>query len=62
MICEICGAGPRDGVTVYRQNPKGEKGRWRCILHNQARISSDVLDIVEIIEDDNEAKTGEHDA
>ena len=33
IACEICGKGPVQGVTVYRANEKGVKGRWRCNHH-----------------------------
>ena len=31
--CEICHKGPSQGVTVYRANEKGIKGKWRCEMH-----------------------------
>jgi hypothetical protein len=34
MRCEICGRGPKDGVTLHRQNAKGVDGIWRCDDHN----------------------------
>lgn len=52
--CEVCGLGPpEDVIAVYRQNPKGQKGVWRCERHNQAPIDPDVREIVQIIEKDN---------
>jgi len=32
-ICEICGKGPVDGVTMWRVNEKGVPGIWRCRAH-----------------------------
>lgn len=29
-ICEVCEKGPADGKTLYRVNPKGVPGIWRC--------------------------------
>lgn len=40
MKCEICGMGPIDGVTVYRQNAKGQPGVWRCADHRQAAVTA----------------------
>ena len=34
MKCEICGIGSMQGVTLYRRNPKGETGIWRCAEHH----------------------------
>lgn len=50
MKCEICGKGPQDGVTVFRQNPKGEKGIWHCAEHNAAKVDSEVVAVVEVLE------------
>lgn len=33
IACEICHLGPEDGVNVFRANPKGEVGIWRCKAH-----------------------------
>jgi hypothetical protein len=30
LSCEVCGKGAIDGVTLYRVNPKGRAGIWRC--------------------------------
>jgi hypothetical protein len=30
MKCEICNRGVPDGVDLYRVNPKGIEGIWRC--------------------------------
>lgn len=49
MKCEICGKSVSDGTTLYRQNPKGEKGIWRCKEHI-SYIPPDVEDIVNILE------------
>lgn len=59
MNCEICNKGPLGEVatTVYRVNPKGIKGIWRCAEHltpkQRAAIDPEVQDIVNIIEEDN---------
>jgi len=55
MKCEVCGFGPMHGVTVYRQNSKGEKGRWRCGGHNEAAIDPEVAEVVDSIENLGEA-------
>ena len=49
MKCEICGEGPSQGVTVYRQNPLGEVGRWRCEDHNSADVDRGVQELVDTI-------------
>ena len=33
IVCDICGRGPEQGVTVFRANPKGQIGIWRCKDH-----------------------------
>lgn len=50
MKCEICGFGIADGVSLFRQNAKGEPGRWRCIDHNEIEIDSVVIDVVSALE------------
>lgn len=35
MKCFQCGRGPSDGITVYRQNAKGETGIWACEKHTK---------------------------
>ena len=49
MKCEICGKSSTDGATLYRQNPKGETGTWRCKAH-VSYIPTDVVEIVDILE------------
>ncbi len=54
MKCEVCDKGPQEGVTIYRVNPKGVKGIWRCPLHltnDQAeKIDSTVITICTAVE------------
>ncbi len=50
MQCLVCEKGPEVGVTVYRQNEKGQKGVWACERHRVARIEPSVDSIVRIIE------------
>lgn len=48
MNCEKCGA----SVTVeplYRQNPKGEPGRFRCARCSNAPVDPTVANIVDVI-------------
>lgn len=33
MLCEVCRKGPPDGLSVFRVNPKGQPGIWRCRAH-----------------------------
>jgi hypothetical protein len=53
VTCEVCGRGMADGVSLFRQNPKGQKGVWRCRECNARPIDPEVNDIVSAIEDDN---------
>lgn len=48
--CEVCGQGPINGVSVFRQNPKGEKGRWRCEAHLEKQPDPGVRELVSILE------------
>ena len=52
MKCEICRLGPADGLSVYRVNPKGQEGIWRCKPHlgSSAPIAPEVAAIAEAIE------------
>lgn len=50
MTCEICGRGPHEGISLFRQNPTGETGVWRCAVHNEVPQDPDVVEIVTIIE------------
>lgn len=50
MKCEICGRGPAEGVSIFRQNAYGEPGIWRCKACNEQPIDPEVKEIVEIIE------------
>jgi len=44
MNCEICGKSPRDGVTVFRVNPVGVPGIWRC----RACLTSEQADALDL--------------
>jgi hypothetical protein len=48
--CYVCGAGPEDGTTVYRQNEKGQVGIWACGKHRRDTPDPVVEEIVQIIE------------
>ncbi len=56
MTCEVCGDGPKQGITLYRQNEKGVPGIWRCIIHTQQPVDPIVGNIVTVIERDNRDK------
>ena len=49
MKCEVCGLGPEQGVTLYRQNPFGEVGRWRCWADTKVTIEPEVKRLVDAI-------------
>lgn len=62
-ICEICTRGPapeHGGVTVFRQNAKGEPGIWRCAAHNHAPVDPEVAEIVSIIEGGGDTRPPRH--
>lgn len=47
MKCEICGKSPADGVTtLFRQNPLGEVGIWRCEQDNRVAADPEVAQVV----------------
>ncbi len=54
MACEVCGKGMTEGVTLFRQNPKGEDPVMRCFAHNAVPIDPEVLDITRTINPDGE--------
>lgn len=33
--CHICGRGIFDGISVYRQNEKGQPAIWACLEHSK---------------------------
>src|SRR5687767_5287963 len=52
--CEICGRGPapeHGGVTVIRQNEKGQAGIWRCMPHSDTTLDPETQRLVDVIED-----------
>lgn len=59
MKCEICGYGPTHGTSVYRINPKGEIGRWRCMAHKPDNGDTEILRIVADLERQGDAVTND---
>jgi len=55
--CEVCGDGMDEGISLFRVNPTGESGVWRCKRHlnhiQESEIDSGVLSVVNAIEKDN---------
>ncbi len=51
MKCEKCGKAPWDGITLLRQNPKGEIGIWRCEACNKKPVPDDTAQIIADIQD-----------
>jgi hypothetical protein len=49
MKCETCGHGPADGADLYRVNPKGQPGRWRCLQHMPSPPDPELRRIVETV-------------
>jgi hypothetical protein len=50
--CEICGQSPEEqGITVYRVNPTGVPGVWRCAMCLTTPIDPDLAEIVAILEE-----------
>ena len=56
LKCEVCGLGPADGVTVFRQNETGVPGVWRCAPHTHVEIDPGVGDLVTTLERDKRDK------
>lgn len=56
--CMICGKGPLDGTSLYRQNPKGEAGIWACMAHSQQPAAPEVNKLVAVVERDQLRKCG----
>lgn len=50
--CEICERTPEDGVTLIRQNPKGEVGVFRCIEHNEVDVDEGLREVINALNDD----------
>jgi hypothetical protein len=51
MECHICGFGPAQGVSVFRQNETGVAGVWACKKHAApGSIPDDVDELVSILE------------
>ena len=53
MKCERCGKAPWDGVTLLRQNPKGEAGIWRCEGCNRQPVPDDLAQTIAEIQQQN---------
>jgi len=49
VSCEKCGKGLREGIALFRQNPKGEIGVWRCAACNTKPIDSEVMEIIQLM-------------
>ena len=54
MKCEICALGPEQGVTLYRQNPFGEKGIWRCWRDTKVTVDPETKRLVDVLESTDE--------
>lgn len=52
MYCYVCG---KFGVTLYRQNEKGQKGVWACDEHNFKKVEPIVEEIIKILEVNNDS-------
>lgn len=50
--CHVCGQGPEDGVSVFRQNAKGEPGVFACDKHSKPTDPA-TLRVVSAIEEGN---------
>ena len=42
MKCTHCGKSPHHGITLIRQNPKGEDGIWSCEACNRQDVPEDL--------------------
>lgn len=52
MHCEMCNRGPKDGVSLYRMNAKGQPAIWRCESHipRDRKVDPVVAETVAMIE------------
>jgi hypothetical protein len=39
-----------NGISVFRQNPKGQKGIWRCEAHLDKQPDPEVYELVSALE------------
>ena len=47
MKCVTCGKSPHShGITLIRQNPKGEEGIWSCESCNRIPVEQDLADVL----------------
>ena len=51
MSCEQCGRSPQDGITLFRQNAKGQPGRWKCANCGGEAADPIVRSLVDILEE-----------
>lgn len=49
MKCEVCGRSPREGIDLYRVNPKAVAGIWRCLTHMAVPPEPELQQIVETL-------------
>lgn len=55
LKCEVCGV-PGSQTAMFRANPKGEKGRWRCELCLDVPPDEGVLAVTDWFQVDNMRK------
>ena len=48
--CHVCGQGPEEGVSTYRQNEKGQPGIFACMTHTRVDVDPVVERLVAAIE------------
>lgn len=59
--CAVCRQGPKDNVSVYRMNAKGQAGLWACNEHKDqfdGRVDPVVKEIVGLLHAS--PSTGDH--
>ena len=49
MKCSICGSSPLiDGISIYRNGPKGEKVEWRCLQHLDKEFKDKLIQTIAV--------------
>lgn len=49
--CKYCGRTPGEhGVTLLRQNPKGEAGEWACEACNRLPVDAETAGVVALLQ------------
>lgn len=59
IACDICRKGPKDGVPLFRQSPKGQlPAVFRCKEHVTAQVDKGIENLVNIISGKADSRLG----